>query len=44
MHSVQTDNKAIENVAKFRCFETTATNRNRIDDEIKGRLMLRNDS
>jgi hypothetical protein len=44
MHSMQTDNKAIENIAKFNCFETTATNRNRIHEAIRSRLMLENAS
>jgi hypothetical protein len=37
-HDINTVNRLFENVAKFKSLETTATNQNLIQEEIKGKL------
>jgi hypothetical protein len=37
-HNMKIGNKCFENVAQFKCFGTTITNQNLIQEEIKRRL------
>jgi len=41
-HSVKTDNSSIERVEEFKYLETTSTDQNSIQEEIKSRLKLGN--
>ena len=41
-HSMKTDNSSIERVEEFKYFETTLTNKNSIQEEIKSRLKVGN--
>ena len=42
IHSVRIDNSSIERVEEFKYLETTLTNQNSIQEEIKSRLKLGN--
>ena len=37
-HNIKTDNSSFERVEEFRCLETTLTNQNFVQEEIKSRL------
>ena len=41
-HTMKFDNSSIERVEEFKYFETTLTNQNSIQEEIKSRLKLGN--
>ena len=41
-HTMKDDNSSIERVEEFKYLETTLTNQNSIQEEIKSRLKLRN--